>query len=670
MGYVGPAPVASSITSSDIADDAVNSDQIAAGAVDAAHMSVNSIDSDSYVDGSIDNAHLADDAVNSDEIAAGSIDTAHIANDQITNALMADDAIGVAQLSATGTASSTTFLRGDNAWVAVSTPKLDSPVIAGALFVNDSGTVSHTISNYSDDISYTITPTNCSVGSVSSSGVFVVTHTSGNPSYTIQATTDSLGLDDSAVVTKTIVLNLSAPTLSSPANAATSTNVVYTITSTHASDDKLILDIGASTFTYQSVSVGSGAKVGNTVEVTGFTTNNPAVTIQFTAEGVYSITAKAVKIDGSFGDSDSSAADPFTCSNFDPTDPYDYGNGSDGVVAASGGDATTLSVVDTYLSNAPSSGQATCTVNSTTGFAAGDKVLLIQSQKSAGLTDGTHEYLEIQGIASTTITFTSNLQNAYSNSPQFNMAQMVRVNEYSAVTLASDFVVPAYDGEQGGIFVAKCSGTFALSAKINATGKGYRGGTSANVGYGAASDQGESQIHGGSNSTSANGCSGGGGRMNVPGTLSAKSGGGGGHAAAGANGSSLAVGGALWGDEDLTDHLGFGGSGGAGGYDYGSAGGHGGAGGGIIVIMAHTLTLSGSGELEADGGAGTGNSNNNQGSGAGGSIYVKSGVFTTNNACNAGAGATATYGSAGSVGRIHVQVDTLTGTTSPTAYTG
>jgi len=43
-----------------------------------------------------------------------------IANNAVTNAKMADDAIGVAELSATGTASSTTYLRGDNSWAAVS----------------------------------------------------------------------------------------------------------------------------------------------------------------------------------------------------------------------------------------------------------------------------------------------------------------------------------------------------------------------------------------------------------------------------------------------------------------------------------------------------------------------------------------------------------------------
>jgi len=39
-----------------------------------------------------------------------------ITNTEVTNAKVADDAIGVDELSATGTASASTFLRGDNTW--------------------------------------------------------------------------------------------------------------------------------------------------------------------------------------------------------------------------------------------------------------------------------------------------------------------------------------------------------------------------------------------------------------------------------------------------------------------------------------------------------------------------------------------------------------------------
>ena len=84
------------------------------GAVTATHLKTaleNGIDSVHYVDGSIDNEHIADDAINSEHYAAASIDNEHLA----------DDAVGVAELSATGTASSSTFLRGDNTWTAIAT---------------------------------------------------------------------------------------------------------------------------------------------------------------------------------------------------------------------------------------------------------------------------------------------------------------------------------------------------------------------------------------------------------------------------------------------------------------------------------------------------------------------------------------------------------------------
>jgi len=44
-----------------------------------------------------------------------------VPDNTIDNGAMADDAIGVAELSATGTASSSTYLRGDNTWATIST---------------------------------------------------------------------------------------------------------------------------------------------------------------------------------------------------------------------------------------------------------------------------------------------------------------------------------------------------------------------------------------------------------------------------------------------------------------------------------------------------------------------------------------------------------------------
>ena len=52
----------------------------------------------------------------SGQLSLSTTPTAGIADNAVTNAKMADDAVGIAELSATGTASASTFLRGDNAW--------------------------------------------------------------------------------------------------------------------------------------------------------------------------------------------------------------------------------------------------------------------------------------------------------------------------------------------------------------------------------------------------------------------------------------------------------------------------------------------------------------------------------------------------------------------------
>ena len=49
-------------------------------------------------------------------IPDGTVDTDALATNAVTNVKVADDAIGVAELSTTGTAGSGNFLRGDNSW--------------------------------------------------------------------------------------------------------------------------------------------------------------------------------------------------------------------------------------------------------------------------------------------------------------------------------------------------------------------------------------------------------------------------------------------------------------------------------------------------------------------------------------------------------------------------
>ena len=97
---------ADAVTAGKVADDVINSEHYAAGSIDLAHLSADCVDG----------TKLADNACNSEHYTDGSIDNAHLA----------DDAVGVAELSATGTASSSTFLRGDNAWATPDgvTPKM------------------------------------------------------------------------------------------------------------------------------------------------------------------------------------------------------------------------------------------------------------------------------------------------------------------------------------------------------------------------------------------------------------------------------------------------------------------------------------------------------------------------------------------------------------------
>ena len=61
---------------------------------------------------------LPDGIVDAGTLATNSVDSAELIDGAVDNSHLSDDAVAVAELAATGTASSTTFLRGDNSWQA------------------------------------------------------------------------------------------------------------------------------------------------------------------------------------------------------------------------------------------------------------------------------------------------------------------------------------------------------------------------------------------------------------------------------------------------------------------------------------------------------------------------------------------------------------------------
>ena len=90
-------------------------------------------------------AGLTADLIDETKLADNSIDSEHYNDGSIDNAHLADDAVGVDELSATGTASSSTFLRGDNSWATptdtntqLSTEQVQD--IVGAMFTGNTET--------------------------------------------------------------------------------------------------------------------------------------------------------------------------------------------------------------------------------------------------------------------------------------------------------------------------------------------------------------------------------------------------------------------------------------------------------------------------------------------------------------------------------------------------
>ena len=109
------------VETSMIADNAVNASKITDNSIGSAEIAGDAINGDKIADNSIDSEHYVNKSIDAEHIQDNTITAAQLAANSVTNTEMADDAVGIDELSASGTASSSTCLRGDNSWATLPT---------------------------------------------------------------------------------------------------------------------------------------------------------------------------------------------------------------------------------------------------------------------------------------------------------------------------------------------------------------------------------------------------------------------------------------------------------------------------------------------------------------------------------------------------------------------
>jgi hypothetical protein len=385
---------------------------------------------------------------------------------------------------------------------------------------------------------------------------------------------------------------------------------------------------------------------------------------------------------------------------------FDTGTGVDGSVTINSSQNLNSDVLGSNRSTNPDgilttvSADPTGTaisVASTTGFATGDEILLINMQGASGDTAdvGNYEFLIVDSVPDgTTLNLATSVQKSYDGTNFANQKVVVqRVPQWTDVTIQSGGTLTVNDwaGSGGGLMVfrATCTVDVQSGGAISADALGYRGGpTNTAASYGDWRYLGEG-FAGGYNTAGVDGSpnSEGGGPGRSAGDNDASSGigggGGGGYGTAGTDGTITqgsgfqGLGGATYGTSELSQ-LFLGSAGGSGGHDTDNSardGGAGGDAGGIILISADTISVSGTmssngdpGDDSVDGGCGGGG-------GSGGSILLQANSamvgtsLVTATGSSGGQGNRACDGGDGGDGLIRIEADTISGTTIPSAST-
>lgn len=332
-----------------------------------------------------------------------------------------------------------------------------------------------------------------------------------------------------------------------------------------------------------------------------------------------------------------------------------FGNGLDGDLTISS--SSSEAPIDSTCSGTVGTTSLTATNAS---FAAGQLLLIHKSRGLTTTTAGAWELNKIASYATGTITLAYPLQFTYNDSGD-DQSQVRVLKQYNNVTINGSQVYSskAWNENVGGIIGWFAKGTTTITGTVQGTGLGYLQGN--HGGQFAHGFSGEGTLGARTQSGAANG-NGGAGKQS-------EGSGGGNGAAAINNPTSAGAGGAAAGAADLTSMVFGGGGGGAGDGSVPNGHGIGGSGGAIVAIFSQYFTMSGAITLTGNANESTAcESGHRGGGGAGGSCLIKckTAVLGTN-LITALAGSATANGSAGAVGRIHVDYKTsLTGTTNPT----
>ena len=176
--------------------------------------------------------------------------------------------------------------------------------------------------------------------------------------------------------------------------------------------------------------------------------------------------------------------------------------GKDGAFVATAADT----VVNQYTTLAASAtvGAATLTVASSAGITAGDVLMVYQAQGASISTTnsaaygavtalgnaGRYEFVSVAAVSGNTITLGTACGAAPLRFSYDNGAQVVRVPQYSSLTVnAGASIVPqAWNGSTGGVVAAIVDGTATVNGVVHADGRGFRGGVRENQSAASGAD--------------------------------------------------------------------------------------------------------------------------------------------------------------------------------------